>query len=123
MRIFFVNSDDQNIYKIENKKITKITNLQNVRIGEIASYNGLDISLIKKSGLRCSYFYEIANSNSLNFEKNILKIEKKINKNSMIELKVFPHSIYSLDTNTWKKCKKFSTKNKLSICTHLSESR
>ena len=41
----------------------------------------------------------------------------------MIELKVFPHSIYSLDTNTWKKCKKFSTKNKLSICTHLSESR
>ena len=92
-------------------------------IGEIASYNGLDISIIKKSGLRCSYFYEIANSNSLNFEKNILKIEKKINKSSLIELKVFPHSIYSLDTVTWKKCKKFSTKNKLSICTHLSESR
>ncbi|GIR29402.1 hypothetical protein CM15mP43_10260 [bacterium] len=79
-------------------------------IGEIASYNGLDISIIKKSGLRCSYFYEIANSNSLNFEKNILKIEKKINKNSMIELKVFPHSIYSLDTAHGRNVKSFQPK-------------
>ena len=37
-QIFFVNSDDQNIYQIKNKKITKITNLRKVKIGEIASY-------------------------------------------------------------------------------------
>ena len=37
-QIFFVNSDDQNIYQIENKKITKITNLRKVKIGEIAAY-------------------------------------------------------------------------------------
>ena len=34
-QIFFVNSHDQNIYQIENKKITKITNLRKVKIGEI----------------------------------------------------------------------------------------
>ena len=92
-------------------------------IGEIGSYNGLDISTIKKSGLRCSYFYEIANSNSLSFEKNILKIRKKISNNKLINLKVFPHSIYSLDSNIWKRCKKFSIKNNVGLCTHLSESR
>ena len=37
-QIFFVNSDDQNIYQIKNKKITKITDLRKVKIGEIAAY-------------------------------------------------------------------------------------
>ena len=29
-------------------------------IGQISSYNGIDIPIINKYGIRCCYFYEIA---------------------------------------------------------------
>ena len=115
-------SKNQLIKKSIKEAITECANCGVTTIGEIASYNGLDISIIKKSGLRCSYFYEIANSNSLSFEKNILRIGKKVSNNKMINLKVFPHSIYSLDTSIWKRCKKFTAKNNIGLGTHLSES-
>ncbi len=34
-QVFFVNSDDQNIYHIDNNKISQLTNLNDIRIGEI----------------------------------------------------------------------------------------
>ena len=75
MRIFFVNSDDQNIYKIENKKITKITNLQNVRIGEIVSYKN-HLYFIVEDGSSDSNKYPINYIAYLNLEdtNNIKKI-------------------------------------------------
>lgn len=41
-QVFFVNSDDQNLYQIDNNKISQITNLNDIRIGEIiAAENNL----------------------------------------------------------------------------------
>lgn len=37
--VFFVNSDDQNIYQIKHDKIEKIFSMDNVSIGEIETYN------------------------------------------------------------------------------------
>ena len=75
MRIFFVNSDDQNIYQIKNKKITKITNLQNVRIGEIASYKN-HLYFIVEDGSCGSSKYPINYIAYLNLEdaNNIKKL-------------------------------------------------
>ena len=51
-QIFFVNSHDQNIYQIENKKITKITNLRKVKIGEIAAYKNHLYFVVEDSNSR-----------------------------------------------------------------------
>ena len=92
-------------------------------IGQISSYNGIDIPIINKYGIRCCYFYEIANSNKDNFIKNLKVIERRLIKKNLISIGIFPHSIYSLDTKIWETIISICKKKGYITSTHLSESR
>ena len=91
-------------------------------VGQISSYKGIDIPIIKKSNIRCGYFFEIANSNINNFQYDLKKINSILKENELINLMIFPHSIYSLNTSSWEKIKKNAKKFNIHIGTHLSES-
>ena len=91
-------------------------------IGEIASYDGLDFKPIIQSRVRVVYFYEIANSTIMNINSKFLKKLLKIKKNPLFNLRIFPHSVYSLDTKSIRKLFSFAKKNNLDLGIHLSES-
>ena len=90
-------------------------------IGEISSYDGLDYKAIIKSGIRTAYFYEITNSTISNIDNKFLQNLLR-NTNSLFNLKIFPHSIYSLDTKSLRKVLAFARNNNTNLGIHLSES-
>ena len=67
-------------------------------VGQISSYDSEDIQEIKNSKIRCAYFFEIANSKLKMASLEKLKTKYKSIDGSLINFRLFPHSIYSLDT-------------------------
>ena len=74
-----------------------------------------------KSGIRTAYFYEITNSTISNIDSKFLQGLLQ-NTNSLFNLKIFPHSIYSLNTKSLKKVLAFAKKHNTQLGIHLSES-
>ena len=115
------NFDNSKISNSVKKGLDESLNSGVTTIGEISSYEGLDYKAIIKSGIRTAYFYEIANSTILNIESKFLKGLLQ-NTNSLFNLRIFPHSIYSLDTKSLKKVLAFAKKHNTQLGIHLSES-
>lgn len=86
-------------------------------VGEISSYDGLDIPILKKSGLRTVLFKEIVDSkyetiDSLVFEKSKLYQERP-----------FPHAPYSCSPKLLKNIFDTALKKNLPVAIHLAESK
>jgi len=92
-------------------------------IGQISSYDGEDIKEIKNSKIRCAYFFEIANSKLKMASLKKLKTKYKSIDGSLINFRLFPHSIYSLDTENLIKIFKIANNLKIGLGIHLSESK
>ncbi|MBT89100.1 MAG: hypothetical protein CMN79_01240 [Spirochaetales bacterium] len=94
-------------------------------IGQISSYSGLDFEEIVKSKIRTVYFFEIANSTISRINQHFFKNLRSLNKksNGMFALKLFPHSIYSLDTVTLEEILTKGHNEKINLGIHLSESK
>ena len=94
-------------------------------IGQISSYSGLDFEEIVKSKIRTVYFFEIANSTISRTKQPFFEKLKSLNKknNDMFTLKLFPHSIYSLDTVVLEEILAKAYKEKVDLGIHLSESK
>ena len=94
-------------------------------IGQISSYSGLDFEEIVKSKIRTVYFFEIANSTISRTKQPFFEKLKSLNKknNDMFTLKLFPHSIYSLDTVALEEILAKAYKEKVDLGIHLSESK
>ena len=91
-------------------------------VGQISSYDGEDIQEIKKSKIRCAYFFEIANSKLKIASLKKIRSKHKSVENSLINFRLFPHSIYSLDTASLIKIFKIAGDLKIGLGIHLSES-
>lgn len=92
-------------------------------VGEISSYDGADLNEIEKSAIRTVYFLEISNSTISRMKSVFLQeLIKRSQKNDMFNLRLFPHSIYSLDTKLLKEIFDFSKEKKIKLGIHLSES-
>ena len=86
-------------------------------VGEISSYDGLDIPILKKSGLRTVLYREAVDSKEdlldfVNFETSPLYEER-----------LFPHAPYSCNPGLLKKALKSHKKTKRPLGIHLAESR
>ena len=95
-------------------------------IGQISSYNGLDFKEIIRSKIRTVYFFEVTNSTVSNIDKNFFKKLTNLNRKNtkgMINLRLFPHSIYSLDTQKLENLLEIAQNKKIDLGIHLSESR
>ena len=92
-------------------------------IGQISSYDGEDVQEIKNSKIRCAYFFEIANSKLKMASLKKLKTKYKSIHGSLINFRLFPHSIYSLDTENLIKIFKIADNLKIGLGIHLSESK
>ena len=114
------NFDNSKISNSVKKGLEESLNSGVTTIGEISSYDGLDYKPIIKSGIRTAYFYEIANSTISNINSKFLQGLLQ-NTNSLFNLKIFPHSIYSLDTRSLKKVLAFAKKHNTQLGIHLSE--
>lgn len=105
---------------IENSIDTGVTT-----IGQISSYDGLDLKNIIKSKIRTVYFFEITNSTIMRTTtktfKRLLLMNKK-GKDAMFNLRLFPHSIYSLDTRKLREIFKIAKEKELGLGIHLAES-
>ncbi|MGH7885498.1 MAG: amidohydrolase family protein, partial [Thermodesulfobacteriota bacterium] len=85
-------------------------------VGEISSYDGLDIDILKNSGLRTVLFKEIVDSkiqslNSMHFEKEDLYEERP-----------FPHAPYSCSPKLLEDVFNISYKEDIPLAIHLAES-
>ena len=114
--------DPSKIKKSVQKSLNESIESGVTTIGEIASYDGLDYELIIKSGIRAVYFYEITNSTFSRIKGEFLTRILSKEANSLFDLRIFPHSIYSLDTKLFKSILAFAKKKKIKVGTHLSES-
>ncbi len=105
---------------IENSVKTGIRDLINsgvTTVGEISSYDGLDIPILKNSGLRTALFKELVdskyeNTDSLSFEKNELYEERP-----------FPHAPYSCSPKLLKSAFDNASEKDIPISIHLAESK
>jgi len=95
-------------------------------IGQISSYNGLDFQEIIRSKIRTVYFFEVVNSTMPNIDKSffrkLINLDRK-DQNGMFNLRLFPHSIYTLDTEKLQNLFKIAQNRKINLGIHLSESR
>lgn len=86
-------------------------------IGEISSYDGLDIPVLKKSGLRTVLFREVVDSKEMTVDF------EKFEKTDLFEERLFPHAPYSCSPGLLEKVLKSYKKTKIPIGIHLAESR
>lgn len=86
-------------------------------VGEISSYDGLDIPILKKSGLRTVLFREAVDS-----KEEILDFSK-FETSSLYEERLFPHAPYSCNPGLLEKAAKSYKKNKRPLGIHLAESK
>lgn len=86
-------------------------------VGEISSYDGLDIPILKKSGLRIVLFREAVDS-----KEEILDFNK-FETSSLFEERLFPHAPYSCNPALLEKTVKSYRKHKRPLGIHLAESR
>ena len=86
-------------------------------VGEISSYDGLDIPILKNSGLRVVLFREAVDSKegTLDFDH--------FETSPLFEERLFPHAPYSCKPALLEKTRKYSKKNKRPLGIHLGESR
>lgn len=85
-------------------------------VGEISSYGGIDIPLLKGSGLRTVLFREILDSNE--GDTDFSALEKK----PTFEERLFPHSPYSCSPAVLKKALRSHRRNGVPLGIHLAES-
>ena len=85
-------------------------------VGEISSYGGIDIPLLKSSGLRTVLFREILDSNEGAADFSSLE------KGALFEERLFPHSPYSCSPGVLKKSLRSHRKNGVPLGIHLAES-
>lgn len=85
-------------------------------VGEISSYGGIDIPLLKSSGLRIVLFREILDSNE--GKAGFSSLEK----GALFEERLFPHSLYSCSPGVLKKSLRSHRKNGVPLGIHLAES-
>lgn len=86
-------------------------------VGEISSYGGLDIPILKKSGLRVVLFREAVDSkeSTMDFDE--------FEASDLFEERLFPHAPYSCNPKLLEKVIKSHKKNKIPLGIHLAESR
>ncbi len=86
-------------------------------VGEISSYGGLDIPILKKSGLRTVLFREAVDSkeSTMDFD-NFEKL-------NLYEERLFPHAPYSCSPKLLERTIESHKKNKIPLGIHLAESR
>lgn len=85
-------------------------------VGEISSYGGIDIPLLKSSGLRTVLFREILDSNEGGADYSSLE------NGALFEERLFPHSLYSCSPGVLKKSLRSHRKNGVPLGIHLAES-
>jgi len=85
-------------------------------VGEISSYGGIDIPLLKSSGLRTVLFREILDSNEGDTDFSALE------KGVLFEERLFPHSPYSCSPGVLKKALRSHRRNGVPLGIHLAES-
>lgn len=96
--------------------IASLINCGVTTAGEISSFGGADIPLLKKSGLRAIIFEEL-------FDKDTGLIEtKSFGKDGLIEKRPFPHAPYSCSPKLLKEIYKHSRKKDIPTGIHLGES-
>lgn len=86
-------------------------------VGEISSYEGLDKTILKKSGLRTILFYELFDRH-LNFVENF-----DFEHNGLFEERLFPHAPYSCSPELILKTIELSIANDTPFGLHLGESK
>lgn len=86
-------------------------------VGEISSYDGIDKSILRKSGLRSVIFNEV-------FDRHLDELENQsYSSDDMYEERLFPHATYSCSPNTLACVNKICRKNNIKSAIHLAESR
>ena len=85
-------------------------------VGEISSYGGIDIPLLKSSGLRTVLFREILDSNEGGADYSSLE------SGALFEERLFPHSLYSCSPGVLKKSFRSHRRNGVPLGIHLAES-
>jgi len=86
-------------------------------VGEISSYDGLDIPILKKSGIRTVLFREAVDS-----KEELLDFDN-FETSPLYEERLFPHAPYSCNPGLLEKAVKSCRKQKRPIGIHLAESR
>ena len=86
-------------------------------VGEISSYDGLDIPILKKSGLRTVLFREAVDSKEDTLDYN------KFERSNLYEERLFPHAPYSCNPGLLEKALKSHKKSKRPLGIHLAESK
>jgi len=86
-------------------------------VGEISSYDGLDIPILKKSGLRTVLFREAVDS-----KEDLLDFDN-FETSPLYEERLFPHAPYSCNPGLLEKALKSHKKSKRPLGIHLAESR
>ena len=86
-------------------------------VGEISSYGGIDIPILKKSGLRVVLFREAVDSkeDTMDFEH--------LEQSELFEERLFPHAPYSCNPKLLDRAVKSHKKNKVPMGIHLAESK
>lgn len=98
------------------KGIAEVISSGVTTVGEISSYGGLDIPLLKQSGLRTVLFKEIVDSKSEQFES------MGFEKDGIYEERPFPHAPYSCSPDLLEKVFGLCVKNSLPLGIHIAES-
>jgi cytosine/adenosine deaminase-related metal-dependent hydrolase len=86
-------------------------------VGEISSYNGLDIPILKKSGLRTVLFREVVDSKEGMMDFDTFETS------DIYEERLFPHAPYSCCPGLLEKTLNSHRKNKRPLGIHLAESK
>jgi len=85
-------------------------------VGEISSFGGADIPVLKKSGLRSIIFEEL-------FDKDTESLKEKVYKSDgLLETRPFPHAPYSCSPALLKEVYKLAKKSGIPTGIHLAES-
>lgn len=100
-----------------NSGIDELIKSGTTTVGEISSYDGIDKSILKKSGLRAVVYNEV-------FDRHLEVLgEWNFNNNHMFEERVFPHATYSCSPETLIGINKYCHKNNIKAAIHLAECR
>ena len=81
-------------------------------VGEISSYEGIDKSILNKSGLRAVVFNEV-------YDRHLEVMDEwKFNNNHMFEERLFPHAVYSCSPEMIKAVNNYCRQNNTKAAIH-----
>ncbi len=96
--------------------ITSLVNCGVTTVGEISSFGGADIPVLKNSGLRSVIFEEL-------FDKDTDSVkDRKYNREGLMETRPFPHAPYSCSPALLKEVYRLAKKTGIPTGIHLGES-